>query len=184
MLIKCQLLVLILGLGSQCLLPGGQSWTQCLIIFPSIRAGPVFLSPETATFWTLRTQDYTALGSNIPSQKVRFNKALTSTKMALDSYCIFLKLIFIYLLLAALGLCCYTGFPLVAANRGYSLVACAGFSLWQLFLWSTGSTACGLQSWPRAQQFGSWALEHRLNSWGVVVVALWHVGSSPVRDGT
>ena len=49
--------------------------------------------------------------------------------MALGSYCIFLKLIFIYLLLAALGLCCYTGFPLVAANRGYSLVACAGFSL-------------------------------------------------------
>ena len=34
--------------------------------------------------------------------------------------------LFIYLLLAVLALCCYTGFSLVAVSRGYSLVMVCG----------------------------------------------------------
>ena len=36
------------------------------------------------------------------------------------------KILFIYLLLAVLGLCCCAGFSLVAASRGYSLLATQG----------------------------------------------------------
>ena len=51
---------------------------------------------------------------------------------------------FIYLLLAVLGLRCYTGFSVVAESEGSSLVAV--FSLWWLFLLqSMGSKVHGLQ---------------------------------------
>ena len=52
------------------------------------------------------------------------------------------------------------GPSLVAASRGYSLLRCAGFSLWWLlWLWSMGSRHAGL-------------------------VAPWHVGSSRTRAQT
>ena len=59
-------------------------------------------------------------------------------------------------------------FSLVVVSGGYSLLWCAGFSLWWLLLlWSTGSraqasvvAACGLSS------CGMWALERRLSSCG------------------
>ena len=75
----------------------------------------------------------------------------------------FLKILFIYLFLAVVGLHCFVGFSLVVANRGFSLPAglrlliavashcrawalgCAGFS----------SCICNC---------GSRALEHRLDS--------------------
>ena len=50
---------------------------------------------------------------------------------------------FVYLLVAVLGLHCCSGFSLVAASVGCSLLWCAGFSLRRLLLlWSAG---CGLQ---------------------------------------
>ena len=52
------------------------------------------------------------------------------------------------------------GRSLVVASRGYSLLWCAGFSLWWLLLWSTGSRRAGFSS------CGSRALEHRLSSCG------------------
>ena len=56
---------------------------------------------------------------------------------------------FVYLLVAVLGLHCCSGFSLVAASVGCSLLWCAGFSLRRLLLlWSAG---CGLQYW------GMWA---------------------------
>ena len=68
----------------------------------------------------------------------------------------FFKL-FIYLFLAALGLCHWVfvaarGLSLVAASRGYSSLWCAGFSLWWLLLLrSTGSRHAGFSS------CGTWA---------------------------
>ena len=51
------------------------------------------------------------------------------------------------LFLAVLGLQCCTGFSLIVASWGYSLLWCAGFSLqWLLWLWSTGSRALGFSS--------------------------------------
>ena len=53
------------------------------------------------------------------------------------------------------------GLSLVAASGGYSLLWCAGFSLWWLLLLrSMGSRCAGFSS------CGSWALEHRLSSCG------------------
>ena len=50
---------------------------------------------------------------------------------------------------------------LVAVSVGYSLLRCAGFSLWWLLLLRiTGSRLAGFSS------CGSWALECRLNSCG------------------
>ena len=43
------------------------------------------------------------------------------------------------LFLAVLGLCCYTGFPLVATSRGYSLVAVLRLFIAVASLRSTGS---------------------------------------------
>ena len=56
----------------------------------------------------------------------------------------FLKKNFIYLLLVVLGLCCFTGFSLVAVSRGYS--NCSGFSMrgrgFSLrWLWGTQTSA-------------------------------------------
>ena len=48
--------------------------------------------------------------------------------------------------LAVLGLCCWSGFSLVAVSGGYCPLRCMGFSLqWLLLLQSTGSRTCGLQ---------------------------------------
>ena len=53
---------------------------------------------------------------------------------------------------AVLGLHCCVGFSLVVARVGYSLVMRKGFS-----------------------SYGTWTLEHRLESCGWGLVALWHV---------
>ena len=75
---------------------------------------------------------------------------------------------------------------LVAASGGYSLLRCAGFSLWWLLLlWSTlqvhGFSSCGM--W--AQQLwlaGSRAQAQQL--WHTGLVAPRHVGSSQIRART
>ena len=54
---------------------------------------------------------------------------------------------FIYLFLAALGLCAERRLSLVAVSRGYSSWRCTGFSLrWLLLLWITGSRRTDLSS--------------------------------------
>ena len=67
----------------------------------------------------------------------------------------------IYLFLAVLGLrCCAWAFS-SCGERGLLFLWCAGFSLrWLLLLQSMGSRRAGFSS------CGSWALEHRLSSWG------------------
>ena len=82
------------------------------------------------------------------------------------------------------------GLSLVAASGGYSLLRCAGFSLWWLLLlqstgsrrtgfsscgtWASVAVACGLSSCGmRAQQL-----------WHTGLVAPWHVGSSRTRAQT
>ena len=71
------------------------------------------------------------------------------------------SLFFFNLFLAVLGLRCCSGFSLVVASGGYSLLRCAGFSLrWLLLLWSMGSKQVGFSS------CGSWSLERRLSSNG------------------
>ena len=78
---------------------------------------------------------------------------------------IFFKFYFIFGFTGSLLPC--VGFSLVAASGGYSLLWCAGFSLWwPLLLQSTGSRA-------QAQQL-----------WLTSLVALWHVGPSPTRART
>ena len=58
----------------------------------------------------------------------------------------FLRLLFIYFLfLVCWVLIALRGLSLVLASRGHSSLWCAGFSLWQFLLWSTGSRAHGLQ---------------------------------------
>ena len=69
---------------------------------------------------------------------------------------------FLNLFLAVLGFCCCTGFSLVVASGGYSLVVVAGFSL-QRF-------------WCRAQAPG------HMGS-AVVVLRLWSTGSTVVSHG-
>ena len=64
----------------------------------------------------------------------------------------FLKIIYLFLFLAALGLNCCASFSLVAVSGGYSPVVVPGFSLqWLLLLRSTSSRAqfssCGTQAW-------------------------------------
>ena len=72
--------------------------------------------------------------------------------------------IFIYFIFGCIGsslLCAFSLVSLVAASGGYSLLQCAGFSLWGLLLlWSTGSRCAGFSS------CGSWAPESRLSSCG------------------
>ena len=79
----------------------------------------------------------------------------------------FLKNIYFYLFLALLGLCCFEGFSLVVASRGYSLVADLGFPLlWHLWLGNMGSR---VPAWAKPLVVvGSWAVEHRLNSCGAL----------------
>ena len=71
----------------------------------------------------------------------------------------FFKKIFVYLFLAASGLCCW-GLSLVVADRGSSPLRCKVLSLQWLPLQSTGFRACGLSS-CRAQTklpHGTWNL--------------------------
>ena len=89
------------------------------------------------------------------------------------------KILFIYLLLVALGLCWCAQLSPVAENREYSLVArCVGFWLrWLLLLWSTGSRAHSFSSCaPRVESTGSMVAAQGLT--------LWHVESSQTRDWT
>ena len=76
---------------------------------------------------------------------------------------------------------------LVAASGGYSLLPCAGFSLWWLLLlWSTDSRRAGFSSCStRAQQL--WLAGSRVQAqqlWHTGLVAPWHVGSSRTRART
>ena len=68
---------------------------------------------------------------------------------------VFLKYLFIYLFMAALGLCCCVH---VFSRCNYSLLWCAGFlSQWLLLLQSTGSRRVDFSN------CGTQALEHRLS---------------------
>ena len=93
------------------------------------------------------------------------------------NYLFFLKFIyFIYLFLAALGLCCCTwAFSSCSHSGGYSSLWCVGFSLrWLLLLRSTGTRREGFSSCgARAQQL-----------WRTGLVAPRHVGFSWSRART
>ena len=58
---------------------------------------------------------------------------------------LYLKNLFIYLFLAALGLRCCVRVSLVAASGGYSSLRCAGFSLRWPLVAEHGLWVCGLQ---------------------------------------
>ena len=71
---------------------------------------------------------------------------------------------FIYLLVV-LGLCCCTGFSLVAASRGHSSLWCAGFLLWWLsrcWAWTLGMVA-SVVAVPRLWSTGSIVAAHGLS---------------------
>ena len=87
--------------------------------------------------------------------------------------------------MAMLGLHCYTSFSLVVASGGYSLAAVREFPIAVASLVAEQGlqrpstvAACGFSS------CGFWALEHRLSSHGVGLVAPRHAGSYQTRDGT
>jgi len=66
-----------------------------------------------------------------------------------------------YLFVAVLGLHCCRGFSLIVVSRGYSLVVVNGLLVEAASLVrSTGSRFTGFGS------CSSWALEHRLSSYG------------------
>ena len=75
------------------------------------------------------------------------------------------------------------GFSLVAANEGYFLQQCSGFSLrWLLLLQSTGSRYVGFSSCgTRASVVVARGLQQL---WCLGLVALRHVGSSQTRART
>ena len=96
-------------------------------------------------------------------------------------------LLFIYLFLAVLGLCCCARVSVVATSGGYSSLWCVGFSLqWFHLLQNTGSRRTGFSS------CGTWA--HQLwlagsraqaqQLWRTGLVAQPHVGSSRTRART
>ena len=80
--------------------------------------------------------------------------------------CYFLKIIY---LLTVLSLCCCVGFSLAVASRGSSLLQWIGFSLqWLLLyteqrLWGVQASVVAIDGFSSC---GSWALEHRLTSYG------------------
>ena len=91
---------------------------------------------------------------------------------------------FLYLFMAVLGLHCCLGFSLVAASRGYSLVAVCGVLLQWLLLMSSGFRVHGFQQ-PQcvgSVAVGSGAIGSIVAAHGLV--APWHVGSSQIRDRT
>ena len=98
----------------------------------------------------------------------------------LPLFLFFKIIIFIWLFLAVLGLCCCTGFPLVAASGGHSLVA-----LCRLLLAVASFVAehrlQGVQT-SIMWLLGSRARTEQLQCTGLV--APQHVGSSQIRDQT
>ena len=99
----------------------------------------------------------------------------------------FKKNCFIYLFLAALGLCWALGLSLFAVSGGYSSLWFMGFSLrWLLLLWSTGSRSAGSSNCG-AQPQQLWLVGSRVQAqqlWRMGLVALQHVGSSRTRAQT
>ena len=55
-------------------------------------------------------------------------------------------ILFIYLFMAVLGLCCCLRLSLVVASGGYSSLRCADFLRWLLLLYSTDSRCVGFSS--------------------------------------
>ena len=112
---------------------------------------------------------------NIPTQESLFQKQTWPASPLLcrqwrHSFLFFCNLFI--LLLAALGLCCCTGFSLSPCGERRFLLQFDGFSLWcLLLLQSTGSRSCS----PGLQSAGSLVVTHRL-------IALQHVGSSWIRE--
>ena len=89
-------------------------------------------------------------------------------------------LIYSFLFLAVMDLCCCTqAFP-GFSMRGYPLAAMCRLSLqWLLQLWSMGFSSCGTGAqW--LQLVGSRVLAQQL--WHMGLVAPWHVGSFETRD--
>ena len=87
---------------------------------------------------------------------------------------LFVKINFIYLFLAVLGLRCCMGFSLVAASRGYSLVTVCGLLIVVAFLVVEHTlSAHGLQC------CSSGVLEPRLNSCGELGVVAPQYGDLP-----
>ena len=93
-----------------------------------------------------------------------------------------LKNIFIYLFLAALDLCCYAGFSLDMASRGYCSLQCMDFSCCGAqALACTGFSGCGM--WVQQLWFpGSRGQAQQLCCLGLAVPQ--QVGSSQIRDRT
>ena len=92
-------------------------------------------------------------------------------------------------ILAVLCLPCCLGSSLAVVSRACSLVACACFLSRWLFLWSTGSRACGLQQLlhvgsvvvaPGLQSTGSIAVVHGLSCSVVCGIGLPQSGIKPV----
>ena len=72
------------------------------------------------------------------------------------------------------GSCCSMGFSLVVASRGCSSWQCEGFSLQWLLRFR--SLALGLTSFSSCR---SWALEHKLSSWGAQAELFWVMWNLP-----
>ena len=84
---------------------------------------------------------------------------------------------FLYLFLAALGLCCCTWAFSSCSERGYSSLWCTGFSLrWLLFVAEHGLQVRGLQ-----QLWLTGSRAHSQQLWHTGLVAPQHVGSSRTR---
>ena len=98
----------------------------------------------------------------------------------LPLFLFFLIMIFIQLFLAVLGLCCCTGFPLVATSRGYSLIAVYR-CLIAVASFVAEHRLQGVQT-SIVWLLGSRAQAEQLRCMGLVVPQ--HVGSSQIRDQT
>ena len=90
------------------------------------------------------------------------------------------------LIFGGAGLCCWMGFFLVAASKGYCPWPGSGWPWWPLLEWSAGSRVRSLQQlhvWAQQVRFpGSRAQTQLL--WRTGLFASRHVGSSQVRDQT
>ena len=106
--------------------------------------------------WNLVNTEF--LNSWVKSKLGKFVAKLLPKYSTKKSYICFLKLIlYIYLFLTVLGLCCCLGLSLVVVSRGYCLVIACGLLIGvALLLQSTGSRAhrlstCGM--WAQQLQF-------------------------------
>ena len=80
----------------------------------------------------------------------------------LNCYCLLFFFLFLFIYWLCWVFVAPCGLSLVVASGGYSLLRCAGFSLWWFLLWSMGSRHVGLvalrhvgSSWTRARTRGS-----------------------------